>query len=111
MLGEGLQPRGEHVGSDPAQLLLQLVEALGALEERGDGEQRPAVADLGEGVGEGGGWCGGLRHGSIVAAPAYVNGGWVGWGPGRRGGTNVTSMAVCAIETTLVATNVISTTA
>ncbi len=52
VLGQRLQARAEHVRRDPAELFLELVEALRAVEQRGDDQQRPAVADAGEGVGE-----------------------------------------------------------
>ncbi len=55
LLAEQLQPSAEHVGRDPVELLLQLVEPLLALEQRGDDQQRPAVADSRERVGERGG--------------------------------------------------------
>src|SRR4051794_110475 len=73
MLGERLQPRAQHVGRDPAELVLELVEAHGTLEQRGDREQRPAVADARERVGEGGGGRGVARavHGGVEGiAPA-----------------------------------------
>ena len=52
LLAEQLQPRAEHVRRDPVELLLQLVEALLAAQQRGDQQQRPAVADAGERVGQ-----------------------------------------------------------
>ena len=52
LLGERLQARAEHVRRDPVERLLELVEAARAVEQRRDHEQRPAVADAREGVGE-----------------------------------------------------------
>jgi hypothetical protein len=63
MLGEELQAPGEDVGRDAVELVLELVEALGALEERGDEQKRPAVADAGERVRERGG-----RRGAAASA-------------------------------------------
>jgi hypothetical protein len=66
LLGERLQPGAEHVRRDPLELVLELVEAERAVEERRDREQRPAVADAVEGVGERarvGFAAAGLRHG------------------------------------------------
>ena len=39
-------------GRDPVELLLELVEALCALQQRGDDEQRPAIAHARERIGE-----------------------------------------------------------
>ena len=60
MLGQRLQPRREDVGRDAAHRLLQLVEALGPVEQRRDREQGPAVADPFQRVGQ----RGDRRHGS-----------------------------------------------
>ena len=46
------QALGEHVGRDARDLLLQLAEPARAVEQRGDQQQRPAVADRGQRVGE-----------------------------------------------------------
>ena len=49
---EVAQPLGEHVGGDAGQLALQVAEAPRAVEQRGDDQQGPAVADRVQGVGE-----------------------------------------------------------
>jgi len=62
--------RAQHVRRDPLELLLELVEALRALQQRGHHEQRPAVADPLERVGEGG-----RRHTLALGhAPTTLNG-------------------------------------
>ena len=43
---------GEHVGGDPGHLLLEVAESPRAVEQRGDHQQRPAVPDGGERVGQ-----------------------------------------------------------
>ena len=60
LLGERLQPGAEDVGRDPAELLGELVEALGPGEQRRDRQQRPPVADARDGVRE-------RRGGRVVA--------------------------------------------
>ena len=78
------QPLGEHVWRDSLNLLLQLSEPPRTVEQGGDQQQRPSVADGGERVGQGraigvvglvgvGLVRGGLvvrGHGAIVRGPA-----------------------------------------
>ena len=67
LLGKRLEAGAEDVGRDPLELVLELVEAAWAVEQGGDREEGPAVADSCEGVGEGGG--GGAPH-AVEVTPA-----------------------------------------
>jgi len=48
LLGELAQAAGEDVGSDPAELSLQLPEPPGAGQQGRDDQERPAIADHGQ---------------------------------------------------------------